>query len=629
MNSDTPKTKLRPCIRPTGPAGAFRIDVAGAPLFPQRFHRCRDAVTPILNRICTTKILATFLLGLLAVTLCPSVLAQGTAFTYEGRFNANGTPYTGSADFQFTLWDAGAAGAQVAANNPAIVAVSVTDGLFTVTLDFGAAPFSAGADRWLQLEARTTPGPFTTLSPRQKVTATPYAITAGNLTGLLPGTSLSGAYPGAVTLNNAGNSFNGTFTGSGAGLTTLNASQLTSGTVPDARLSSAVARVSQSWQLDGNGPGGIIVPALGPRLGTTANQALNIIVNDQRALRIDPASHNDYGSCPNLIGGYQNNSVGNGIVGAVICGGGGDGLGDALANRNRVNGHFATVVGGSRNTASGPFSTAMGFNTTASGFRSTAMGYDTIASGESSTAMGFDTKASGFYSTAMGSHANALHNDSFVWADGTAAEFNSTAASQFSIRARGGLRLSDDTALNFGNNTAQKINLHSTQHGIGVQASTTYFRSSSRFSWYRDGVHSDTQNSAGTGGTVLMTLTGGGLTVNGTFVSSSDRNVKERFEPVNARDVLEKVAALPLSRWNYKDDPSQKHIGPMAQDFHAAFTVGPDDRHIATVDADGVALAAIQGLNQKLEETRAENAELKQRLAKLEQLMNRGEGGAR
>jgi len=56
-----------------------------------------------------------------------------------------------------------------------------------------------------------------------------------------------------------------------------------------------------------------------------------------------------------------------------------------------------------------------------------------------------------------------------------------------------------------------------------------------------------------------------------------------------------------VSRWNYKEDTASEHIGPMAQDFYAAFNVGPDDKHIATVDADGVALAAIQGLNEKVE----------------------------
>ena len=65
----------------------------------------------------------------------------------------------------------------------------------------------------------------------------------------------------------------------------------------------------------------------------------------------------------------------------------------------------------------------------------------------------------------------------------------------------------------------------------------------------------------------------------------------------------------------------------MAQDFYAAFAVGPDDKHIATVDADGVALAAIQGLNQKLEEQRAANVELKQRVEKLEHLLNHPAGG--
>jgi cell division protein FtsB len=76
-----------------------------------------------------------------------------------------------------------------------------------------------------------------------------------------------------------------------------------------------------------------------------------------------------------------------------------------------------------------------------------------------------------------------------------------------------------------------------------------------------------------------------------------------------------------VQSWDYKAQPGEKHIGPMAQDFHAAFGLnGADDTHISTVDEGGVALAAIQGLNQKLEEQKAENAELKARLEKLEQL---------
>jgi hypothetical protein len=145
---------------------------------------------------------------------------------------------------------------------------------------------------------------------------------------------------------------------------------------------------------------------------------------------------------------------------------------------------------------------------------------------------------------------------------------------------------------------------------------------------FTGGVHNDNTFNPG-GGTVLMILTSGGLTVNGSFVSASDRNEKENFAPVQPLEVLEKVVALPLSSWNYKADPATRHFGPMAQDFYAAFNVGPDDKHIATVDADGVALAAIQALNQKLNEKAMEVRELKARLERLENLMTQKNGGAK
>jgi hypothetical protein len=105
------------------------------------------------------------------------------------------------------------------------------------------------------------------------------------------------------------------------------------------------------------------------------------------------------------------------------------------------------------------------------------------------------------------------------------------------------------------------------------------------------------------------------------FNPTSDRNAKQEFEKVEPREVLEKVAALPISRWSFKQDPQTRHVGPMAQDFYAAFGVGLDDKHIATVDADGVALAAIQGLNQKVEQQRAEAVELKREIAELKKLV--------
>src|SRR5262249_19743674 len=114
--------------------------------------------------------------------------------------------------------------------------------------------------------------------------------------------------------------------------------------------------------------------------------------------------------------------------------------------------------------------------------------------------------------------------------------------------------------------------------------------------------------------------------------NTSDRNLKENFQAVNPRDVLDKVATLPITRWNYKSDATTVHLGPVAQDFHAAFALGADDTHIATVDEGGIALAAIQGLNQKLdgrsqktegriEKLEDENRELRVRLEALEKLI--------
>ncbi len=100
---------------------------------------------------------------------------------------------------------------------------------------------------------------------------------------------------------------------------------------------------------------------------------------------------------------------------------------------------------------------------------------------------------------------------------------------------------------------------------------------------------------------------------------ASDRALKANFATVDPADMLDRVRDLPISTWNYtRDDPGIRHIGPMAQDFGAAFGVGADDRHIHPLDGQGVALAAIQGLAVALERLREENAALAARLASLE-----------
>ena len=96
----------------------------------------------------------------------------------------------------------------------------------------------------------------------------------------------------------------------------------------------------------------------------------------------------------------------------------------------------------------------------------------------------------------------------------------------------------------------------------------------------------------------------------------SDRGVKEGFESVDPRAILAAVARLPIARWSYKGE-AVRHLGPMAQDFAAAFGLGADDRHIFTLDAAGVALAAIQGLHAVAQAQQARLEMLERELATL------------
>jgi Chaperone of endosialidase len=92
-------------------------------------------------------------------------------------------------------------------------------------------------------------------------------------------------------------------------------------------------------------------------------------------------------------------------------------------------------------------------------------------------------------------------------------------------------------------------------------------------------------------------------------------NPKENFRDLDGQDVLAKIASMPIREWNYKaQDAAVRHVGPTAQDFHAAFGLGEDPLRISTIDADGIALAAIQALAR-------ENLELRQRIEALELLI--------
>jgi hypothetical protein len=200
------------------------------------------------------KIIGWLVCVLAAFDAADSLQAQGTAFTYQGRLNDSGNPAGGSYDLTFALYNSTSLASTNVAGPITNSAVGVTNGLFTTFLDFGPGIFT-GTNYWLEIGVRTNgnTGAFTTLAPRQPLTPTPYAVfanTASNLSGTLPSTQLSGALPsaqisgtysGAVTFSNSANSFIGTFRGGGSSLSNLNASQLTSGTVADARLSTNVA----------------------------------------------------------------------------------------------------------------------------------------------------------------------------------------------------------------------------------------------------------------------------------------------------------------------------------------------------------------------------------------------------
>jgi hypothetical protein len=116
-----------------------------------------------------------------------------------------------------------------------------------------------------------------------------------------------------------------------------------------------------------------------------------------------------------------------------------------------------------------------------------------------------------------------------------------------------------------------------------------------------------------------ISIGGGGAYCDGTdWVNGSDVNTKENFEEVNGKDILDKIAALSITQWNFKKDgESVKHIGPTAQDFKATFNVGASDKAISTIDPSGIALAAIKALQKQNQYLQTENEQLREALENL------------
>lgn len=107
----------------------------------------------------------------------------------------------------------------------------------------------------------------------------------------------------------------------------------------------------------------------------------------------------------------------------------------------------------------------------------------------------------------------------------------------------------------------------------------------------------------------------GNMIIAGTLIQSSDRNLKEDFADLNRQEILSKVVDLPVTSWRFKQESDEvRHIGPMSQDFQKAFGLSKSDKTIAPLDSIGVALVAIQGLNEKVQEKDQKIAELEQEL---------------
>ncbi len=305
----------------------------------------------------------------------------------------------------------------------------------------------------------------------------------------------------------------------------------------------------------------------------------------------------------------------------------------------------STVGGGWQNTASADRATVAGGNdNTASRYASTVGGgLGNIADGFASTVPGGrDNVASGDYSMATGFSAKARHYGSFVWNDASGLGFDSvytTANYQYLIRAAGGVGIgtnapSADVHI-AGDSHGNKPHLFLQETGANdyarlrlqnSDAAADYWdiaagsANTERLNFFTRGHnvvtflphHIDYVN-------LISTSVGAVLTQGGIWQNNSSRASKTDFEALDGDEVLKKLAELPVTRWRYKVEPeSVRHVGPVAEDFYDAFGLGTDDTTIGTVDADGIALAAIQRLHELVQEQMAEIKALRCRVATLE-----------
>jgi hypothetical protein len=281
------------------------------------------------------------------------------------------------------------------------------------------------------------------------------------------------------------------------------------------------------------------------------------------------------------------------------------------------------------------------------GYGSVALGENVRASGNNSFAANLATTASGDESVALGNNGTASGDRAFT--------FNGTASAVGAVAIGSGAQATNDDALAMGpssiagglasitigpsianGNFGVAIGLQNSASGqfsvaIGKNARTANRQGAvvigdACASFSSDSVYATANNQIamrGCGGIRMFTnqgLTAGvELAAGGSGWSAvSDRNRKENFLSLEGEDVLARLRRVPVTTWNYiSQDRSIRHMGPMAQDFYAAFGLGENELMINSVDMDGVNLAAIHALTVRTDALQAENATLKQENADL------------
>jgi hypothetical protein len=565
-----------------------------------------------------------------------SAPVQAARLVYSGVLEVDGQPANGRHDLKLTAYPS-ADGAVPKAAPIEFYGVEVKDGRFEVALDLPGEAKEA----WVDLAVRPTgAGAYIPLLGRSKAVLAPEAIgqcwsTTGDA-GSNPATNFIGttdAQPFVVRTQNArslriepsAELFGGlpittnTIAGSRANSVTAGVRGATiagGGVLEDRDPTFGFANPNRVTDHYGTVSGGFGNRA-GDAAGTTADRSFATVGGG----RDNTAS----GGNSTVGGGTYNAAIG---VGSTV--GGGD--------ENTASGGGSTVGGGTLNTASGVASTVGGgIDNTASGSRSTVGGGErNCAGGSFSWAGGFRAKVrpagdpgSGPCSGLAPYPGGDGHQGTFVWADSQAADFVSTGPDQFLIRADGGLLFNTNTRVSNFDDVVFRARQNSGDADIDLRLVT---RNGKRmWMWVSDssGTLFITPQNLNAGADRLIVTGGTGgeafLTNGGAWTNASSRSFKEGFAAVDTLDVLNRLLALPITTWQYIGSSEGLHMGPVAEDFKAAFGLAGDGKTIATVDADGVALAAIQGLNAKLEAEnaalRAESAELRARLQRLEALV--------